>query len=236
MRLENIMEYYELYKIIGIDLGHDYLESIPKPPSPALTVVSDTSDDYEFWDWGPHVLHNQNNSERPFAIEYNDEQSYQWKKVHRYIRKERFKSILTRLLNCRGQIPLHILNIIRYKLSLKVIKRSTIWNMVRSILKEMKCRQYYNLIPQIIKHCTGLTFTTNPHDSFDQIINDFAYMDSMFDSTFRHKWNRSYFPNLRFVALTLLGIHGVVYDYHVPKLRTNRKLLILETFMKDVFI
>lgn len=229
------MEYYELYKTLGIDLGNDYLESIPKPPSPTPTLVSNSNDDYEFWDWGNHVLHNQDNSERPFALEHNDEQNYQWKKIHRYIRKERFKSILTRLMNCRGHIPQHILNIVRFKLRQTPVTRSTIWNQIRTILKDMKCRQYYNMIPQIIKYCTGLSFTTNPHESFNQIIDDFAHMDNAFNSTFRYRWSRSYFPNLRFVALTLLEARGVNYDYHVPKLRTTRKLIILNQFMNEFF-
>lgn len=227
------MEYYELYKAIGIDLGNDYLESLPKSVSPSPSSSSDNNSNYEFWDWGDHVLRNQDNSERPFALDHCDEQNYQWKKIHRYVRKERFKSILTRLLNCRGNIPISILDFIKSELRKKRITRLNVWVNVRSILKTMGCRKYYNMIPQIIRHCTGLTFTKNPHNAFTHILNAFAYMDYAFDTKLKKKWCRSYFPNLRFVALTLLEMYGVKYDYHVPKLRTNRKLLILNQYMKE---
>jgi len=40
---------------------------------------------------------------------------------------------------------------------------------------------------------------------------------------FEHS-TRKYFPNLRYVALRLLVDHGAMFEYHVPLLKTKRKL------------
>jgi len=51
----------------------------------------------------------------------------------------------------------------------------------------------------------------------ERIVDEFRSMK------FEHS-SRKYFPNLRYVALRLLVDHGAMFEYHVPLLKTKRKL------------
>ena len=166
------------------------------------------------------------------VLDYDMEQERHWKKKHRYVRKSRFKSILFNLLNIRGSVPMEIKNHIKNKLSPQKSSPSKIWNSVRAILKELNLtRKYFNLIPDIIKHCIGLSPKTE-YGVIDLIIHDFHIMHSQFDDL-AIQWNRKYFLNLRYVALCLINRHGIIYPYNVPILRTARKQTYLNTLMND---
>ena len=166
-----------------------------------------------------------------FGLDYKDEQSYDWRKKHRYFRKGRFKSTLYNLLNLRGNIPTAVIELVRVELKLIRCSKSKIWNQVRSVLKRNKLTDYYNLIPGIIKHVTDLRIIVDP-DALDRTLADFDLMHDQFDNL-AEVWGRKYFPNLRFTALTLLRKNGVVYPYNVPLLRTARKQAYLNLFMAE---
>ncbi len=64
--------YILLLKEIGIDISSEI------EPEPEHEVCEDfeeyVEEEYEHWDWGDHVLqNNEPGCERPFAIEYHDE-------------------------------------------------------------------------------------------------------------------------------------------------------------------
>lgn len=71
---------------------------------------------------------------------------------------------------------------------------------------------------------------------YENIVRDFKCIDAWFVRGYdkwKAKWNRKYFPNLRYVALTLMEMHGYEYAYFVPKARTGRKRKVLGDICKD---
>ena len=180
--------------------------------------------------WGAHVLdNNEPGCMHPFALDYKDEVTIFWKKPHRYSRTDRFRFTLSQLMGCSSTTPPEILYSIKQQLKQYTISKYKIWNQVRSILKLNGWRQYYNCIPSIIVYCTGLRPTINC--SVNVILNDFTKMHYQFNNGLANKWKRSYFLNLRFVALKLMYKHGMTYPYKVPFLRTLRK----EKYLNGLF-
>ena len=79
-------------------------------------------------------------------------------------------------------------------------------------------RRYYNRIGQIIWRIVRLKIYFVKTDRvLENIVEEFRSMK------FEHS-SRKYFPNLRYVALRLLSDHGAMFEYHVPLLKTKRKL------------
>lgn len=213
--------YSELLSELGI--VHD----IP-PESHDLRIIH-TQEEIEYkWHCDQSITCPMSNG---FGIDYKDEQSYDWRKKHRYFRKGRFKSTLFNLLNLRGNIPDIVISLVRRELQSVRCSKSKIWNQIRSILKRHKLTIHYNHIPGIIKNITGLGIDINP-DALDSILSDFDLMHEQFDNL-AEVWSRHYFPNLRFTALTLVRKHGITYPYNVPMLRTARKQTYLNLFMSE---
>ena len=95
----------------------------------------------------------------------------------------------------------------------------TIWNITRKFLKQEKLGLYYNRIPYILSQL-GISNTHLGH-KYDLIMNDFKLMSSKFDPVLL---NVKYFPDLRYVALRLMKIHGIEIPYEIPLLNTRRIL------------
>jgi hypothetical protein len=184
---------------------------------------------YEFWDnYGPST------EQHPMVMDYQQELDYaqNLKKIHRYDRKERFRYTLYQLVGASGTVPASLCKAIK-EANGKRVRKSRVWNMIRNYLKRNKLRQHYNRIPQIISRIYKLKPLNLTGDIITNIFKDFHCFHYQFNNDLRFKWKRSYFPNLRFVALKLLEKYGVQFPYSVPLVRTLRKRKYLNNLYND---
>lgn len=136
--------------------------------------------------------------------------------IHRYNRLERFKNTLDQLLGCRGKISDDVMEL------MNGVKGE--WEAVRQVLKENRIGKLYNQIPLIIRklgfgNCIEFD---NFGKSYIGILKEFNEIHFKFD--LKRDGKRKYFPNLRFVALTLIKKWGGVFKIDIPFIRTRRKL------------
>lgn len=145
--------------------------------------------------------------------------------IHRYNRLERFKHILDQLLGCKGEIKDVVME--------KMVGVKGNWESVRRILKQNKWAKLYNQIPLIIRKVFGVKCIDFPNfgKSYSQILKDFHKIHYKFNLMDGGK----YFPNLRFVALTLIKRNGGKFNIDIPFIRTKRKLLGLNKVLDNCF-
>lgn len=212
-----------LLKAFEIEYDNDDVENIIVTQTPIITEGFN-EELYEFHEgWGDHVLtNNEPGCEHPFAVEYQHHEDLKLHKIHRYSRRDRFRFTMWQLLGCNGNIPIEVKQMIKKKIGRKT-RKSKIWNQVRSILKETGNRRYYNMIPQIISHCTKLKPLGVDNLNVPALLNEFHRFHYQWDNGLGIKTGRKYFPNLRFMALKMLYKYGVTYPYNVPLVRTLRK-------------
>lgn len=141
--------------------------------------------------------------------------------IHRYSRVERFISVVYQLLGERGDVPETVLEVVRHWGFDE--ERDLIWNSIRFILKQYNWARYYNRIPSII-NLLGLRRKKIDFWRVQNVIEKFKEMSFRFDTMKSELPERSYFPNLRYVALRLLEENGVRFSFEIPKIRTKRKL------------
>ena len=187
--------------------------------------------------WGNHCLSNQNefDGQPIFAIDYDQEISYEWKKKHRYSRKDRFRFTIYQLLGVGGEVPLEIILKVKSTLG-RFSKRSKLWNSIRKILKDNNWRKFYNRIPSIIIRINNTLGPKNIENKIPLILEEFNKMDFKFNNELHEKWNRSYFLNLRFVALKLIEKYNIQFPYKIPFVRTLRKRKYLDDLYNQFFI
>lgn len=183
-------------------------------------------DDYGFpqlWNVYDYYVTSDLDYERPMTTDWKYEQYLRGtlRPIHRYSRLKRFESTLYQLLGLRGDVDLQVIVDIK-NFGFNRDPRY-IWDSIRRILKHLKLRKYYNRIPIIIQ-MLGLPYRIKTQN-FEEIINDFRIVDTAFNSLIT---NRKYFPNLRFVTLKMLEVHGTRFDFYIPLIRTPRKLKPLE--------
>lgn len=164
--------------------------------------------EYEVQDLGPD-----------FALNWADELVHRRRAVHHYSRLERFKATLGQLMGCAGDVPAPVLALM--PATLKYVSPGELWLTVRLILKKAKLRLYYNRIPAILAAIGLITFGPR-NDKYQAIMEDFARMHNVFASI-KARLNRSYFPNLRYVAVRLMAKHGVRVPYTIPPTLTPSK-------------
>lgn len=155
----------------------------------------------------------------PLATDWKFEQS-RWgslRPIHRYNRVKRFEYILFQLIGERGAVDQKIILDIQYAGYNKDPRY--VWESIRMLLKAKGLRQYYNRIPTIIQRL-GLPYRINVQDP-RAIVEDFKALHYAFDHT---SLERKYFPNLRFICFKMLERHGAEFGFHVPLIRTPRKL------------
>ena len=163
--------------------------------------------------------------------DYKMEHEYDLKPIHRYDRIARFKNTLYQLIGERGSVPDNIVHTVDAYLRKD---SSDIWNDTRAILKHYKQRIYYDRIPLILKKLgRPACFKINDGYAIAAIINDFKALSVRFENR-KIPHTRRYFPNIRFVALKLLQMHGFVPTYEVPFIRTTRKKKSLERLWNDL--
>ena len=145
--------------------------------------------------------------------------------IHHYDRLERFKSTLDQLLGCRGKISDEIMDLmVGVKIS---------WESIRRVLKSNQIRKLYNQIPLIIRKLTGKSCIefTDFSSSYSSILKQFQKIHYRFNLDKGDE--KKYFPNLRFVALTLIKLNGGRVNWKIPFIRTKRKLARLESIIKE---
>lgn len=181
-------------------------------------------DDYGFPEhWGYDLYRIiENRDTTTFVTDYKMEQAYYKRPIHRYCRKKRFMTTLHQLLGDKGKVPEHVLVII-----LTYAKPGNVWNQIRRMLKHFKWSIYYNRIPYIIQQVYKQPTTKVSADQYRDISKSFDLFCHWFEE---HKFmfERTYFPNMRFIALKLIEMHGITLHYDIPFARTQRKLKQLE--------
>jgi len=184
-------------------------------------------DDYGFPEhWGFDCYRIIENREtQSFVTDFKLEQSYYKRPIHRYNRRQRFETTLQQLLGEKGKVPDHIIAIIKHY----IVKEKDIWDQVRAILKHYRLRIYYNRIPFIIEKClaTPSVQWSKSSEQYRAMMQDFDKICFLFDQH-KHLLQRKYFPNMRFIALKLMALHGITLQYNIPLTRTVRKRKDLE--------
>ena len=191
-------------------------------------------DDYGFPEhWGfDHYRIIENRDTQTYQMDFKLEQSYYKRPIHRYNRRQRFETTLQHLLGEKGKVPDHIITIIKHHL----VPHKDVWNQIRAMLKHFRLRIYYNRIPYIIEKClaTKSVSWSKSNEQYRAMMHDFDKICFLFDQH-KHLFHRKYFPNMRFIALKLMQLHGVQLHYHIPLTRTIRKRKDLEQIW-NIFI
>jgi len=175
--------------------------------------------------WGYEVYRVSESREANLVTDYKMEQELFFRKIHRYSRVARFKVCLFNILGERGIIPQMVRTMV--KQYLKPTSKDK-WNDTRKILKHFKQQKHYDQIPSILRCLSyGRCFPSLTCLQFEALINDFMNLSEKFDRT-KKKYKRRYFPNIRFIVLKLLELHGITPIYPIPLVRTSRKLKSLQ--------
>lgn len=189
-------------------------------------------EDFGFHD--EYLVIEEEETTHPLALNWEDEQNCPRKRpVHRYSRKDRFKFILGQLMGCSGHVPPQVLQAMNIE-KLQDLPEDAVWEEVRSVLKLNNWRIYYNRIPAILAGLGLHSFKYSSTKTFQDIMHDFELMDRIYASL-KHRFGRSYFPNLRFTAVKLMQRHGVKLPFSIPLARTARKLEALEHIYNQIW-
>lgn len=172
----------------------------------------------------------------PLVTDYNDEKYLRKRPIHRYCLIERFKSTLCQLLGFTGDVPVKVLNLFDW-FKMVDLPKEELWDYTRSILKKNKLRLYYNRIPIILRRLHLVEATNTPIQTYDSMMSCFKLMKKKFP-IIKKKLGRSYFPNLRYVALRLMEQHEITPVCKIPLTRTLRKqkslALIFDTLWEEI--
>lgn len=188
--------------------------------------TNDQIDDYGLPEhWGFELLYRvvENRDTMKMVTDYKMESEYYRRPIHRYCRRHRFTSVLLQLLGDKGKVPDWVVDIVK-----TYLKPGDIWNHTRNILKHYKLRLYYNRIPYIVQQITKTNSAKPIHsDQYQAVMIDFDKFCYFFDNH-KHALKRTYFPNMRFIALKLIEKNGIQLNYDIPLTRTMRKRKDLE--------
>lgn len=183
--------------------------------------------------WGFEVYRVSESLEANMVTDYKMEHEMFFRKIHRYSRVARFKVCLFNILGERGIIPPHVVSMIRTYLKPNSVDK---WNDTRKLLKHFKQRKYYDQIPAILKILSyGRCFPSLTSMQFEAIIRDFMFLSEKFDRV-KKEYSRIYFPNIRFIVLKLLELHGIQPIYPIPLVRTSRKMKSLQELWTSLLI
>jgi hypothetical protein len=129
-------------------------------------------------------------------------------------------------MGCSGHVPSNVLKAMNVEY-IKLLPDDQIWDYVRSVLKSHGWRIFYNRIPAILSGLGIQRFRFSDTNKFQDILHDFDLMDRIFASL-KPQLGRTYFPNLRFIAIKLMHRHGLSTVVPIPLARTSRKCESLE--------
>lgn len=163
-----------------------------------------------------------------YVSDYKMETEMNIKKIHRYDRFARFKVTLLNLIGERGNIPSQVLTVVKTYF----IAGDNLWEECRCVLKHFGLRKYYDNIPMILNILGhGRCFDKISNSDYLAILNDYHSLVTKFESL---KTKRKYFPNIRYIVLKLLELHGYTPKFQIPFVRTSRKLKTLEELWDDL--
>ena len=192
-------------------------------------------DEWTFPFLGKWGVVSTDNDERPMATDFSFDKSRMGNAriIHRYSRVKRFESVLYQLIGHRGDVDLADLCYIREQGVDP--DPNEVWESIRGILKEGGLQKYYNRIPTIIQ-MLGIKLRIDigkGADMITEITTDFSIMHQMFIQI--KPEGRTYFPNLRFIALRMLETYGAKFEFNIPRVRTRRKLKPLDEMWINLF-
>lgn len=154
------------------------------------------------------------------VTDFKMEQERFFRPIHRYSRLARFKKTLFNILGENGRVPSQVLVLVKTYLNPLSTDK---WNDTRTILKHYRQRKYYDNIPFIVKSVAlGRCFPQLSGEQISSIVRDFQCLSDRYERI-KFTFKRRYFPNIRFVTLKLLELHGIKPIYNVPLVRTSRK-------------
>lgn len=210
------------------------MKPIKIDPDGVPIFSSSQIDDYGLPEhWGYDVYRVSESLEANMVSDYKMEHEMYFRKIHRYSRLARFKVCLFNILGERGNIPSYIISMVKNYLKPNSIDK---WNDTRKLLKHFKQRKYYDQIPAILRSLSyGRCFPSLTSLQFEAIINDFKSLSEKFDRV-KKEHLRTYFPNIRFIVLKLLELHGIRPNYPIPFVRTSRKMKSLEALWSSLLI
>lgn len=165
-----------------------------------------------------------------FGLDWKFEQGRSWRQVHRYSRIERFKTVLLDLVGGRKCVPPHVIETVKFW-GIDA-REKKMWNSARMILRAYGWKKYYNKIPSILA-CFGGTQDQITSLEIDRVMCKFRAISARFDEI-KGTLGRTYFPDLRYIALKLLEEVGVEMSYAAVKLKTRRKLVEYESVYAQI--
>lgn len=169
----------------------------------------------------------------PLVSDYKMMQHSSSRKIHRYDRVERFKTVLMHLLGGRGSVPLDVLQDVENRVVRFSIQ--TVWLDVQKILRVNGYGKYFNRIPYILRYLGFKPKIVFSGSIVDLCMQDFMRMSVKFDRIKSDLEERKYFPSLRYVALRLLEIHGTTFEYEIPLVKTPCKVQVLDDIFNKLF-
>lgn len=219
--------YFDLLREAGFDVpsnGQGKPELVPCSVSP----VPFSENDYDDYAWGTdafgYSLNGPSDSVTTYALNHSDEKSNNCKKIHRYIRKLRFKPIFLQIVGLsEKRIKPEIINLVRQELKAS----ANLWMETRKILKQNGIKKHFNDIPSILRKVLDLKIENNQGKNINEALNYFDRLSEAFD-WHRQTLGRSYFLNMRFVALKLAEKFNVLFPYYTPLTITPEKQVYLE--------
>jgi hypothetical protein len=194
--------------------------------------TTDQIDDYGFPDDKIYPKYYVIESPPKMLMSFVHEQQTQYRKIHRYDRDARFRTVVRNLLgDSKSVICKDFLIIVKaYMDQQQGVGK---FEGCRSIVRHFKKPKYYTLIPTMIIKM-GYPPLLKVPSSVDVIIRRvFIHYKAFEQQFFQMQTCKKYFPNMKFLALTLLELNGVNID-EIPKLRTSRKLKAMEKIFIEI--
>tara|TARA_R110002126_G_scaffold78877_1_gene196178 strand:- start:112 stop:753 length:642 start_codon:yes stop_codon:yes gene_type:complete len=155
-------------------------------------------------------------------------------KKHKYDRIERFETIV-RYLCGGGKIPLEVYE--WFEENMFDHNPTTMFATCQKLLRKKKWGRYTNRIPLIIEGFGYSRVVVRPRVGgviVSNVFEKFRMMSVKFDGMPKTKeWK--YFPNMRYVALRLMQMNGVTFNYTLPLVKTPSKVAVLENKFDILF-
>ncbi len=208
---------------------------VPIAYTPANVPVF-SSVDIDIWgppqDWGftSFEVVEARETASPLVTDYKMEREFvgMMRPKHRYSRRERFVVTAMHLLGNRS-VPQKVMTLMT-----DIDFSGNVWEEVRMRMKANGYRKYYNSIPFVLRQLGVKGVPQVGNELFRKIVADFMRLSDLFDRSLT-RLGRKYFPNIRFVALKLFEVHGVVFGFDIPKVRTVRKKDSLEDMWTIIY-
>lgn len=153
------------------------------------------------------------------------------KKIHRYSRLERFKTILFQLLGWRGKVDEDVFEICGL-MDFNPDLMEDVWFMMKRELKYNEKSKYYNRIPRILYLMGKCKCIKVSPMKYEAILQRFTRLEYLFTL----QKERKYFPSLRYTCCRLLVEQGIEHEYQVEAILTKSRRIALDAFWNKFFI